>query len=67
MSIGYIRKTYNVPAKRGGKLRYSGDKATPVLMEIIGTKGPYLKCRIADGFNAGLETLLHPTWEIEYI
>ncbi len=67
MSMEYIRKTYKVPAKRGGEIRYTGNKSGPVLMKIIGSKGQYLKCRIIDGFYGGIEILLHPTWEIEYL
>lgn len=67
MSMEYIRKYYGVPAKRGGKLRYSGGPGAPVSAEIIGTKGAYLKCRIIEGMNSGLKTLLHPTWKIEYL
>jgi hypothetical protein len=67
MSMQSIRQYYSVPAKRGGRLRYSGNKSATTLMEIIGSKDQYLRCRIIDGPNAGLQTLLHPTWEIEYL
>jgi hypothetical protein len=61
MSMEYIREYYAVPAKRGGKLKYSGGPGGPVEMEIIGSRGAYLKCRILEVLNAGLKTLVHPT------
>ena len=67
MSMEYIRKTYGVPAKRGGIIKYTGSKNEVVLMEIIGTKGHYLRCKMCKGVNSGLKTLLHPAWEIEYL
>jgi len=58
MSIEYIRKTYNVPAKIGGRIEYKSRPGT-----IVGACSGYLKI-ILDG-----ETEInsyHPTWEMEY-
>lgn len=63
MSIEYIRKTYGVPAKRGGRVRYTGAKE-PQLGTIVATDGAYLKIRL-DGKKHALP--YHPTWELEYL
>lgn len=60
MSIGYIKKTYGVPAKRGGRIRFQKNK-TGV---ITGTDGQYLRVRF-DG-EKNIKTL-HPVWEVEYL
>jgi len=54
----YIRQTYNVPAKFGGRIEYQSKPGT-----IVGVRGEYLQIRL-DG-----ETIInsyHPTWEMEY-
>ena len=66
MSLEYIRENYGVPAEIGGKVVYHGGKDESVMMEITGARNQYLRCKILDGTNAGHETLLHPTWDIEY-
>ncbi len=56
--LEYISKTYNVPAKKGGRIEYKSRAGT-----IVGAKGPHLRIRL-DG-----ETEInsyHPTWEMEY-
>lgn len=64
MSMQYIRDYYGVPAKRGGKIRYTGILSTPREGKIVGSSGQYLRVR----FN-GVKRLmtLHPTWQIEYL
>ncbi len=61
MSFEYIRNSYNVPAKKGGRVLY---KYKNKLGTIVSARGSYLRI-ILDG-----ETLpysYHPTWEIEYL
>ena len=56
--LEYISKTYNIPAKKGGRIEYKSRPGT-----IVGAKGPHLRIRL-DG-----ETKInsyHPTWEMEY-
>lgn len=67
MCMEYIKKAYGVPAKKNGLIKYSGSKDQIILMKITGTKGHYLECEICEGVNRGLKTLLHPTWEVEYL
>ena len=59
MSMQYIRDYYGVPAKRGGRVRYMGDKTG----KITGTKGPHLRIRL-DGEK--VIHSYHPRWNIEY-
>ena len=58
MSMDYIRKTYNVPAKRGGRIRFQGRAGV-----IVGARDARLRARF-DGIGT---VALHPTWEIEYL
>lgn len=59
MTMDYIRKTYGVPAKRGGRVTYRGAPG-----KIIGTRGQYLRV-VLDGTDVVLNC--HPTWHIEYL
>lgn len=58
MSLPYIRKTYAVPAKRGGRVRYTGG-AEPKLGTIIGASGAHLYVRLDDAKHG---SPFHPTW-----
>ena len=63
MSVDYIRKSYMVPAKVGGRVRYFGGKE-PAIGTIIGAEGAHLKIRLADTKRA---QPFHPTWKIDYL
>ena len=63
MSMEYIRKHYDVPAKRGGRVVYSGG-AQPVPGKITGTDGAHIRIRL-DG--SSFSQNYHPTWKIEYL
>ncbi|MEQ7008424.1 hypothetical protein ABN028_19820 [Actinopolymorpha sp. B17G11] len=64
MSAKYVRDTYKVPARRGGRVRYTGDKDGPKLATIVSFPGPHLGLRF-DGETRTISA--HPTWEIEYL
>ncbi len=59
MTMEYIRKAYNVPAKRGGRIRYQEREGV-----ILGQTCGRLRVRL-DGTD--ITTLLHPTWRVEYL
>lgn len=63
MSIDYIRKTYGVPAKKGGRVEYTG-RAEPALGTITGADGAHLMIRL-DGARFALP--YHPTWKLRYL
>ena len=65
MSMDYIRRTCGVLAKRGGRVRFSGNIGrTPLEGRIVGSAGGYLKVL----FDGEIQRrLLHPTWEVEYL
>ncbi len=63
ISLAYICKTYSVPAKRGGRVRYTGC-GVPKMGTIIGASGAHLNIRL-DGAKHGMP--FHPTWQIEYL
>lgn len=63
MSLEYIRKSYGVPAWRGGRVEYTGDGA-PKFGTISGARGSYLRISFDSGKRLGL---YHPTWEIRYL
>lgn len=63
MSLEYIRDHYGVPARRGGRIRYTG-LAWPAVGTIVAARGQYLRVRF-DG-DSEIHTL-HPTWKVEYL
>lgn len=63
MSLEYIRKAYNVPARRGGRIEYTGG-GKPVLGTICGARGALLSIRL-DTTKHPMP--FHPTWEIRYL
>lgn len=65
MSMEYIRRAYNVPAKRGGRVRLHLGNRSSLMGRITSSRGPYL-CVQFDGFSKA-PLILHPTWCIEYI
>ena len=68
MSLGYIRSTYNVPAKRGCRVRYTDSDGAVWNGRITSARGGYLRVLVDDrvpGYRGRL--LLHPTWQVEYL
>lgn len=67
MSLDYICKAYKVPANKGARVRYTGDKGPKFSARegtITGATGPYLRIRMdGDSFS----NIYHPTWELEYL
>lgn len=63
MSLQYIRDAYQVPAKRGGRVVYSGN-GRDVSGVITGACGGWLRIRL-DGDNFSCK--FHPTWNIKYL
>lgn len=61
--MSYIRQVYGVPAKRGGKVRYTGGKAVET-GTIKSACGNYLKIQM-DGAKSVLP--FHPTWQLDYL
>ncbi|MBM4469875.1 hypothetical protein GS502_11175 [Rhodococcus hoagii] len=64
MSLVYIRTAYQVPAKRGRRIRYTGDTA-PRTGTIVAAAGQYLRVRFDD--EPKRIHSLHPTWKVEYL
>uniref|UniRef100_A0A1A7GCM2 Uncharacterized protein n=2 Tax=root TaxID=1 RepID=A0A1A7GCM2_9ZZZZ len=64
MSMSWIRKNYRVPAKRGGRIEYTGGKQ-PQYGTIVGARNQYLLIRL-DG-ESHEPGSYHPTWEITYL
>lgn len=63
MSFEYIRKTYNVPAKRGARVRYTGCGQND-LGTIKSASGGHVMVKLD---NAKHPQPFHPTWELEYL
>lgn len=67
MSLDYIRTAYGVPAQRGQRVRYTGDKGPKGMARegtITGADGAHLRIRMdGDSFS----NIYHPTWELEYL
>lgn len=68
MSMEYIRKTYGVPAKRGGRVKFTDVHRTVWNCTIKSARGGYLMV-LADDRVAGYRgrMKLHPTWNVEYM
>lgn len=64
MGMDWIRKTYGVPAKRGGRVVYSGGQDGPQLGTITASVGGHINIRI-DG--ARHPATFHPTWMLRYL
>lgn len=68
MSLEYIRRTYNVPAKRGGRIRYTDTQGVVFNCTITSARGGHLRVLVDDrvpGYRGRLN--LHPTWNVEYL
>ncbi len=63
MTMQYIRDYYSVPAKRGGKVIYTGS-IEPKTGIITSAKGAKLMIRM-DGLKHARP--YHPTWELQYV
>lgn len=63
MSMDYIRSAYRVPARRGGRVLYTG-LGVREFGTITSAKGAYLMIRL-DGESRPRK--FHPTWELEYL
>ena len=64
MSMAYLRKTRNVPAFRGGRVRYDCSVMGPRFGTITSEKNGYLMIRL-DGDKHPLP--FHPTWKLTYL
>lgn len=68
MSLDYIRKTYGVPAKRGGRIRYRDERGDIFEGRITSARDGRLRVLVDDrvpGYRGRL--ILHPTWRVEYL
>ncbi|KFG91696.1 hypothetical protein BV98_000554 [Sphingobium herbicidovorans NBRC 16415] len=63
MSMDYICSHYGVPARQGGRVRYTGGRH-PQLGTIVDAQGAHLLIQI-DGMQHAMP--YHPTWQIEYL
>lgn len=59
MTMEYIRRTYGVPAKRGGKVKFNG---TPGV--ITSARGAYLRVLLNEVKHPAI---CHPRYCMEYI
>ena len=62
--MAYIRKAYNVPAKRGARIRMTLDGNRTYIGTIKSAKNGSLRVQF-DGVN--YVSTIHPTWHIEYL
>ena len=65
MSMEYVRKFYGVPAKRGGKIRFTDSDGKVWEGRIKSARGPHIRCAMKDFPRA--TAILHPTWNVEYL
>lgn len=60
----YIRETYKVPAKRGGRVEYLASDGDLMEGTITGSDGAYLLIRLDGAKHSGR---YHPTWALKYL
>jgi hypothetical protein len=65
MSMKYIRDYYKVPAKRGGRIRYTDEHGDKWDGRITAASDQYLLVHIP-GWHLQ-RARLHPTWNVEYL
>lgn len=66
MSMAYIRERYQVPARRGARIRWAGAAESGYTDgTIVAARGQYLRVRF-DRDPSVLLTL-HPTRKVEYL
>lgn len=63
MSMQYIRDSYGVPARRGGRVVYTGE-AMATTGTITSAEGARLRVRMDGDKRSGI---YHPTWEMRYL
>jgi len=68
MSMQYIRSHYGVPAKRGGRVRFTDSDGRVFHCIIRSASGAYLRVS-TDAPITGRQRvkILHPTWNVEYL
>lgn len=62
--MAQIREPRQVPAKRGGRVRYTGGQDGPRLGTIKSARNGYLMI-LLDGDK--FARTFHPTWKLEYL
>ena len=68
MSLAYIRKTYNVPAYRGRRIKYTDTRGGIYFCTIKSAREGRIRVLVDDrvpGYRGRM--LLHPTWNVEYL
>lgn len=63
MTMEWVRKNYKVPAKRGGRVEYTGD-GKPELGTITSANNGRINIRL-DRFKHAMP--FHPTWKLRYL
>lgn len=63
MSMDYVRRAYGVPAKRGGRVVYTGD-GEEEFGTIRSAQGGRLMIQL-DGIKHTMP--FHPTWKLRYL
>lgn len=63
MSMKYIRDSYGVPARRGGRVVYTGEGITQT-GTITSAAGACLRVRMDGEKHCGI---YHPTWRMRYL
>ncbi len=64
MSLEYIRDTFGVPAKRGGRIEFTDSRGAKWRGTIRSARDSRLRVRL-DGLRT--ISILHPTWNMKYM
>jgi hypothetical protein len=63
IGLVYIRGHYQVPARKGARIRFDYPKGTRRRGTIVGSSDAHL---LVD-FGNGVPLVLHPTWQVTYL
>jgi hypothetical protein len=63
-SMAWIRRHYGVPARRGGRVVYTGSGGREQMGVIRSARGQYVRILLDGQKHAGS---FHPTWELRYL
>ena len=66
--MDYVRKRYGVPAKRGGKILFTGTSdGRAVEGTILSAQNGYLFVEFQVNALVSQRAKIHPTWKVEYL
>lgn len=68
MTLAYIRKTYDVPAKRGARIEWTDERGQKWVGRVVGPSGDGARLKVQFDVNGKRRrSILHPTDNVRYL